>query len=59
MIIGRQKPKFCLFLHAIRRDMILSELNYSNRRAKMYGGIVNGFGFILCITINGIFFKAV
>ena len=37
MIISEQKLKFCLFLHAIRRDMILSELNYSNRRAKMYG----------------------
>ena len=37
MIISGQKPKFCLFLHAIRQDMILSELNYSNKRAKMYG----------------------
>ena len=37
MIISGQKPKFCLFLRAIRRDMILSELNYSNKRAKMYG----------------------
>ena len=37
MILSGQKPKFCLFLHAIRRDMILPELNYSNRRAKMYG----------------------
>ena len=36
MIISGQKPKFCLFLHVIRRDMILSELNYSNRQAKMY-----------------------
>ena len=36
MIISRQKPKFFLFLHAIRQDMILSELNYSNKRAKMY-----------------------
>ena len=45
MIINGQKPKFCLFLHAIRRDMIISELNSSNRRAKMYGEayIVNGF----------------
>ena len=37
MIISGQKPKFCLFLHANRRDMILSELNYSNKQAKMYG----------------------
>ena len=37
MIISGQKPKFCLFLHAIRRDMISSGLNYSNKRAKMYG----------------------
>ena len=37
MIISRQKPKFYLFLHSIRRNMILSELNYSNKRAKMYG----------------------
>ena len=37
MIISGKNPKFCLFLHAIRQDMILSELNYSNRRVKMYG----------------------
>ena len=37
MIISGQKPNFCLFLHSIRWDMILSELNYSNKRAKMHG----------------------
>ena len=31
MIISGQKPKFRLFLHSIRRDMILSELNYCNK----------------------------
>ena len=39
MIISGQKPKFFPFLHAIKQDMILSELNYSNRREKMYGEI--------------------